>query len=205
MALSVADNLHSRLVFWLKIILPLAALGLLATLFLIGRPVRPEDAIPYASTDIADRVNEPRVTSPVFSSMTQDGAALTITAAQAQPGTAGTKDAGQAETMSAVMEMPDGSSARITAPLVQVDRSTQRATLTGGVKIITSSGYTALMNGMLVATTQTDVTSLGPVDATGPLGKLHAQAMHLGVGPSGGYQLNFTGGVTLIYLPNGGL
>jgi lipopolysaccharide export system protein LptC len=76
MALTRADNLHSRLVFWLKIALPLVALALLATLFLFGRPIRPEDAIPYASTDITDRAKDPRVTEPVFASMTSDGAAL---------------------------------------------------------------------------------------------------------------------------------
>ncbi len=205
MALAAADNFHSRLVFWLKIVLPLVALGLLATLFLFGRPISPEDAIPYASTDITDRVKEPRVTSPVFASMTQDGTALTIMAQEARPGAAGSNIAGQAQAMSALMEMPDGSNAQITAPLMQMARASQTATLSGGVKIVTSGGYTAVMAGMLVATTKTDVTSLGPVDATGPPGKLHAQAMHLGAAPSGGYQLDFTGGVTLVYLPKGGL
>lgn len=205
MAMAGADNLHSRLVFWLKIVLPLAALGLLATLFLFGRPIRPEDAIPYASTDIIDRVKEPRVTSPVFASMTQDGAALTITAAEARPGTSGTDNAGQAQNVLAKMDMPDGSTAQITAPQMQMERASQRAILTGGVKIVTSNGYTATMPGLSVATIQTDVTSLGPVDAAGPLGTLQAQAMHLGAAPSGGYQLDFTGGVTLVYLPKGGL
>ena len=205
MALARADNLHSRLVFWLKIVLPLTALALLATLFLFGRPISPEDAIPYANTDITDRVKDPRVTSPVFAGMTEDGAALTITAAEARPGAAGTDNAGLARAMSALMELPDGSTAQVTAPLVQMDRASQRAVLSGGVKIVTSGGYTALMPGMSVATTQTDLTSLGAVDATGPPGKLHAQAMHLGVAALGGYELNFTGGVTLVYLPKGGL
>lgn len=205
MALAAADNFHSRLVFWLKIALPLVALGLLATLFLFGRPIRPEDAIPYASTDITDRVKEPRVTSPVFASMTRDGAALTITADAARPGVSGTDNAGQAQSVLAKMEMSDGSTAQITAPLMQMERASQRAILTGGVTIITSNGYTAKMPGMAVATIQTDVTSLGPVDAIGPPGTLHAQAMHLGAAPSGGYQLDFTGGVTLVYLPKGGL
>lgn len=205
MALARADNLHSHFVFWLKILLPLAALALLATLFLFGRPISPEDAIPYASTDITDRVKDPRVTSPVFAGMTADGAALTITAAEARPGSAGSDTAGQARGLSALMELPDGSTAEVTAPLVQIDGASEHAVLSGGVKFVTSSGYTALMPGLSVATTQTDLTSLGPVDATGPLGNLRAQAMHLGLGPSGGYDLNFTGGVTLVYLPKGGL
>jgi lipopolysaccharide export system protein LptC len=101
--------------------------------------------------------------------------------------------------------MPDGSTAQVTAPLVQMESAAKRAILSGGVKIVTSSGYAAVMPGMSVATTQTDLTSLGPVDAQGPLGKLHAQTMHLGLASAGGYQLDFTGGVTLVYLPKGGL
>jgi lipopolysaccharide export system protein LptC len=205
MALARADNFHSRLVFWLKIVLPLAALALLATLFLFGRPISPEDAIPYASTDITDRVKDPRVTSPVFAAMTNDGAALTITAAEARPGAVGSGTAGLARAMVALMELPDGSTAEVTAPLVQMESAAKRAILTGGVKIVTSSGYTALMPGMSVATTQADLTSLGPVNAEGPPGKLHAETMHLGLAASGGYQLDFTGGVTLVYLPKGGL
>ena len=205
MALAGTDNLHSRLVYWLKIVLPLAALALLATLFLFGRPISPEDAIPYASTDITDRVKDPRVTDPVFAGMTADGAALTIAAAEARPGALGADNAGEARTVTALIELPDTSTAQVTAPLVQMNRATQRAILTGGVKIVTSSGYTAAMSGLSVATTQTDLVSLGPVDAEGPLGKLQAQAMHLGLGPLGGYQLDFTGGVTLVYLPKEGL
>lgn len=205
MALALADNFHSRLVFWLKIVLPLVALALLATLFLFGRPISPEDAIPYATTDITDRIKDPRVTGPVFAGMTADGAALTITAAEARPGAAGSDTAGVAHGMSALMEMPDGSSAQVSAPLVQMESSTPRAVLTGGVKIITSTGYLVTAPGLSVATSHTDLNSLGPVYAEGPPGKLQAQAMHLGLGPSGGYELTFTGSVTLVYLPNGGM
>ena len=205
MAVLGTDNVHSRVVYWLKIVMPLAALALLATLFLFGRPIRPEDAIPYASTDITDRVKDPRVTDPVFASMTADGAALTITAAEARPGVAGTDNAGQARTVAALIEMPDTSTAQVTAPLVQIDSATQQAILTGGVKIVTSTGYTAAMSGMAVSMIRTDLASLGPVKAEGPPGKLDAGAMHLGLGPLGGYQLDFTGGVTLVYLPKKGL
>ena len=53
------DNLHSRLVYWLKITLPLVALMILSSVFLLSRSIRPEDAIPFAEVDIADRVTPP--------------------------------------------------------------------------------------------------------------------------------------------------
>ncbi len=66
MAWARPDNLHSRLVFWLKILLPLGRLAILSTLFMVSHNFRPEDAIPYADVDIEDRVNEPRLTAPDF-------------------------------------------------------------------------------------------------------------------------------------------
>ncbi len=205
MVQALADNFHSRLVFWLKILLPLTALGLLATLFLFGRTVRPEDAIPYASTDIADRVKEPRLTSPAFAGMTKDGAALTIKAAEAKPGVAGSSNAGSATDLSALIEMPGGSTATVTAGAGRMDQQAKQAILTGGVTLASSTGYTIKTDGMSVALDQTDVTSLGPVTGTGPAGTIKAGGMHLGAEPSGGYLLDFTGGVTLIYTPKGGL
>ncbi len=205
MATAWADNFHSRLVFWLKILLPLTALGLLATLFLFGRTVRPEDAIPYARTDIADRVKEPRLTDPAFAGMTKDGSALTIKAAEARPGVAGSSNAGTATDLSALIEMPGGSTATVTAGAGRMDQEAQKAILTGGVSLASSTGYTVKTDGMSVALDQTDLTSLGPVTGAGPAGTIAAGGMHLGQEPSGGYLLDFTGGVTLIYTPKGGL
>jgi lipopolysaccharide export system protein LptC len=205
MALALADNFHSRLVFWLKILLPLTALGLLATLFLFGRTVRPEDAIPYASSDIADRAREPRLTGAAFAGMTKDGSALTIKAADARPGVAGSSNAGSATDLKALIEMPGGSTATVTAGAGQMDQAAKQAILTGGVFLASSTGYTVESDGMRVALEQTEVTSLGPVTGAGPAGTISAGGMHLGREPSGGYLLDFTGGVTLVYTPKGGL
>ena len=205
MATIWADNLHSRLVFWLKILLPLTALALLATLFLFGRTVRPEDAIPYASSDIADRAREPRLTGAAFAGMTKDGSVLTIKAAEARPGVAGSSNAGSATDLSALIEMPGGSTATVNSGAGRMDQAAKQAILTGGVNLASSTGYSVKAQGMTVALEQTDVTSLGPVTGAGPAGTIAAGGMHLGREPSGGYLLDFTGGVTLIYTPKGGL
>lgn len=200
-----ADNLHSRLVFWLKILLPMTALALLATLFLFGRTVRPEDAIPYADSTVADRARQPRLTGAAYAGMTQDGSALTIRAAEAVPGVAGTPDAGTAKDLSALVEMPGGGSATVTAGLGRLDQQAQQALLTEGVRMTTSTGYTMLTDGLSLSLDQTEMTSLAPVYGSGPAGTLQAHAMHLGRDASGGYLLDFTGGVTLVYTPKGGL
>ncbi|NBZ87345.1 hypothetical protein [Stagnihabitans tardus] len=201
MALARLDNFHSRLVLWLKIVLPLVALALLATLFLLGRKVQPEDAIPYATVDVEDRLREPRLTQPEYAGMTNDGAALTIKAAEARPGVAGSTDAGQAKALSALLEMPQGGTAAMMAGAGRLDAEGDRVVLTDGVSLTTSTGYRLTMPGVTVGLTQTDVTSQGAVLASGPLGRIEAGGMHLGQDAAGGYILDFTQGVRLIYLP----
>lgn len=199
------DNLHSRLVFWLKILLPLTALALLATLFLFGRQVRPEDAIPYADSTAADKLTQPRLTEAAYVGMTNDGAAISINSADARPGLAGSSDAGSATDLSSLLEMPDGSTATMTAGAGRMDQAAHVAILTEGVHLTSSNGYVVDAPGMSIGLNVTNVTSLGPVVATGPAVKLNAAGMHIGQEPSGDYLMDFTGGVTLIYTPNGGL
>jgi lipopolysaccharide export system protein LptC len=201
MALARKDNFHSRLVLWLKITLPLVALGLLATLFLLGRTVRPEDAIPYASVDVEDRLRTPRLTQPEYAGMTEDGAALTIKAAEARPGVAGSDDAGEATAISGLIEMPLGGTATMMAGAGRLDSAAARVILTEGVSLTSSTGYRLTMPGAAVALNQTDVTSQGAVLASGPLGRIEAGGMHLGQDAAGAYILDFTLGVRLIYLP----
>ncbi|MFT4150612.1 MAG: hypothetical protein QM656_10495 [Paracoccaceae bacterium] len=196
-----AGNLHSRLVRWLKVILPLTALAILSTLFLVARTIDPQDAIPYAQVDVEDRVREPRVTQPTWSGMTDDGAALTIQAAEARPGDAGTENAGTATDVTGHLETPDGRSADMTAATARMDGAAGRMVLGGGVTVTTSTGYRAEMPELATALRQTDVESAGgEVTATGPLGKLRADHMRLTQGENG-YLLVFNGGVRLIYQP----
>ena len=48
-------HLHSRMVFWLKIAMPLLALAILSTLFLFARQVEFEGTLPYAQVEIDDQ------------------------------------------------------------------------------------------------------------------------------------------------------
>lgn len=201
MAAARSDNFHSGLVLWLKIVLPLAALAMLATLFLLGRTIRPEDAIPYATVDVESRLREPRLTQPEYAGVTSDGAALTIKAAEARPGTPGSTDAGSAEALSALLETPDGGTAALMAGAGRLDSAGGQAVLSDGVSLTTSTGYRLTMPGAVLGLGQTDVTSQGAVLASGPLGRVEAGAMHIGQDATGAYILDFTQGVRLIYQP----
>jgi len=201
MAVARRDNLHSRLVAFFKVVLPLVALAILSMLFLVSRGVNPEDAIPYADVDIADRVREPRLTQAVFAGMTADGAALTVQAAEARPEQG--EAPMQASGLVGLLETPDGARTDLTAATAVLDAAAKRIDLGGGVVIATSGGYRVETDGLRVALDRTGLDSTGSVTATGPLGTLTAGALHVGqtAPDSATYVMVFKGGVKLVYLP----
>lgn len=195
------DNPHSRLVFWLKILLPLTALVLLSTLFLLSRTIRPEDAIPYAEVDVADRIRTPRLTAPDFAGMTEDGAALSLKAAEVTLGTEGNAAPDAISKLAGLIETPDGSRTDITALEARLDPEARHMILGGGVILTNSTGYRVETEGLRVALDRTSLDSLGPVTATGPAGTFTAGSLHLGLATATTYEMVFKDGVQMVYLP----
>lgn len=193
-------DLHSRVVAWAKILLPLAALGLLSTLFLFSRVIDPEDAIPYANVDVADRIREPRMTAPTYSGVTSDGASLSVQAAEARPGSAG--GAATATYLVARMETPDGALTDLTAASGALDTTAGLLSLSGDVRMTTSTGYVVESQAMTARLDRTGLTSPGDVRVTAPMGTITATGMSLEQSATpGDYVLVFNGRVRLIYTP----
>lgn len=192
---------HTRTVAWLKVVLPLAALVLLSTIFLVSRTVDPDDAIPYATVDVTGRAMDPRLTAPTWSGVTGDGATLNISAAEGRPPTAD-----RAATLSALradLDTPDGVQTQMQAASGTYDQQAGTVTLSGQVRLRNSQGYEI---NMPEATARTDATRLegqGPVTALAPMGQLTAGGLTLSADDAADpiYRLDFTGGVKLIYTP----
>lgn len=196
------DNLHSRLVAWLKILLPLAALAILSTLFLFSRSIDPGDAIPYAEVDVEQLAREPRVGAPEFSGVTEDGAAVIVRADAARPDPADSSRV-SATGLFARMEAEGGLVTDLTAAQGRIDPGASLLTLEGGVRIITSTGYAMETEGLTATLDRTHVESAAAVRAQAPYGVLTAGGMvldHRGEG-AGGHVLLFKDGVKLIYDP----
>ncbi|MDP3339096.1 LPS export ABC transporter periplasmic protein LptC [Frigidibacter sp.] len=193
------DNIHSRLVAWLKVILPLAALALLSTMFLVSRGIAPEDALPYSEVDVEELAREPRLTAPRYSGVTLDGAALSVTAEVARPDVGGAGQA-SATALTARLETPDGITTDIAASDGQLDTAAGLLMLTGDVQIAASSGYAITTGALTAALDQTLLTSPGAVVATAPMGRIDAGAMRM-TSQDGDYVLVFNGGVKLVYEP----
>lgn len=203
--MTLRENFHSTAVAWLKVALPLIALCILSTLFLVSRTVDPEAAIPDAKVDIAERVREPRLTLPTWAGMTEDGSALTVTASEARPGGGGTSGA-SAQTLHATLDLPDGGRIELVADTGRMQADGTRMTVTGGVVVTTPTGYRVTTDVLEARMDRTGLTSDSAVTATGPAGRLTAGAMQLTEveDKAGSYVLVFNGGVRLIYDPAAG-
>lgn len=200
-----ADALHSRLVTGLRIALPLAALGLLSTLFLLSREVDPSRALPYAAVDAEDLARDPRITAPRLSSVTADGSALTVTAGTVRIAATG-HDTTRAEAVTAVLTTTDGALRRFQAGHATLDEVSGVMVLSEGVEMTDTDGHAMTSGRIDIALDRTRMSSPGAIAGTGPLGRIEAGAMLIEPAPDapGLYRLRFDGGVRLVHHPEGG-
>ena len=193
------DNLHSRIVMILKVTLPLVALAILSSLFLFSREIDPEDAIPYADVEIADRLAQPRMTGAGFSTVTSDGATLTLAADEATPSEGG----GRVTGLKGELSTADGFRAEISAGSGQLDNNAGTVVLDAGVRLATSTGYEVTTDQLTLGTDRSFMESGGAVLATAPIGQLEAGGLRMDVtGDGKTHLLVFNKGVRLIYQPN---
>lgn len=190
---------HSRLVFWLKVTLPVIALAILSTLFLFARRIDFEGSLPYAEVDINALANDPRLSAPEYSGLTSDGAAVRVAAKTARPGAA-EGDPMTAEDVVAIYETAPGQLISLRASSGQLDAASSLLHLDGNVVVTTSDGYDLRSDQMQTALGVTELVAQGHVAGTAPLGKISAESLKI-TGPSGQQQIVFKGGVRLIYTP----
>jgi lipopolysaccharide export system protein LptC len=194
---------HTRVVGWLKVILPLTALAILSTLFLVARRIDPEAALPYAEVDVEDLAREPRMTAPTYAGTTSDGAALTLSADEARPAAEGAP--AQAAGLRLALDTPDGARTELLAGSAVMEGATREVILSGGVTVTTSSGYRLETAEVAAKLDRTGLESRAPVVATGPAGEIRADGMTLSQDAQtpGDYVLVFNGSVRLVYQPGG--
>ncbi|MBN8631936.1 MAG: LPS export ABC transporter periplasmic protein LptC [Rhodobacterales bacterium] len=194
---------HTRLVGWLKVALPLAALAILSTLFLVARRIDPEAALPYAEVDVEDLAREPRMTAPTYAGLTSDGAALTLTATEARPSAEGNPSSAAGLVLG--LDTPDGGRTELVAESAVMDDAGRQVVLSGGVVVTTSSGYRLETAEVAAKLDRTGLESRAPVVATGPMGDIRADRMSIRQDnrTPGAYVLVFNGGVRLVYQPGG--
>jgi lipopolysaccharide export system protein LptC len=201
MMASRGGDSYSRLISWLKVLLPLLALAVLSTLFLLSRTINPDDAIPYAEVDVDARMREQRMTTPTYSSMTRDGASIVIDAAEVRPGQEGAASSGTA--VVGTMTARDGVRTDMVADTAVMAGDGDLLTLTGNVSVTHAQDFNVKSAEMTAALDHTEVRSAVPVVATSPFGTITADTMALTADAATGdsHLLVFNGNVKLIYQP----
>lgn len=195
--MAVAMDGHSRLVAWLKIVLPLIALALLSTIFLVARQIDPAQTIPYSDVDVAELAREQRIGAPSYSGVTEGGAAVSFEAESARPEQNG--DLVMAFAPRTRIDLPGGRTVTITSESAEFDRKKSRAEMKGNLLIASSDGYQVTTEGLHADLTQGAVESAGQIEGKAPFGTLHAGRMRLTRQTDGTHVLSFDQGVKLVY------
>ena len=193
------DNAYSRFVGWTKLILPLAALALLSTMFLFSRASTNTAEIPFS--EINKLAQKQQITAPTFSGVATDGSLITITAQAARPENGDLAQLSITEP-ELILNASDGTNLTILAGVGEIDSANSAARLSGLARLETSSGYKMETTELIADLNTGTVDSLGPLAIIAPFGEITAGLVRIEIGENGsGQQMHFTEGVNMIYTP----
>lgn len=198
--MAVTETFHSRLVAGLKVLLPLTALGLLSTVFLLSRSASEAPDLTFFE-DASEIPERDAVSKPYYTGSTPEGHAVSVTAESARPqpeDPAGVL----ADALSAAFRLTDGTQITLVADSATVNEPADRMALRGGVVIDSSNGYRLETPELQSALRAVHADAPQGVAGTSPIGDLSAGALRIrDGGGEGTVQLFFTNGVKLIYQP----
>jgi lipopolysaccharide export system protein LptC len=198
--MAAADNRYSVFVGWAKITLPLVALALLSTLFLLSRRDEPGvESLPLSR--IAALAQTPGITAPTLAGLAEDGSRVSLRAAELRP-VAGNPDSFSLTGAELALTAPDGTRLDLSAGSGRIDGAGRIAVFGDGVELTTSTGFSVTAPGLRADLRAATVDSGGRVTATAPFGRLEAARLHVSADPEGrSTRLLFDGGVRLLYNP----
>ena len=163
---------YSRMIALLKVLLPLMALALLSTLFLLSRNIDPMASIPFAEAEVNERMRDQQITGPFFSSSTEQGDQISFSAGEI--GVADGNSRVTANDVSAQIDLSSGARLVFFADLGEVDIANDTSILSGKVLITTSTGYKINSERLVSAMTSLKIESPNKIIAEGPLGTFSA-------------------------------
>ncbi|MDU9006598.1 hypothetical protein [Sedimentitalea todarodis] len=191
---------YSRTVAFLRVLLPLSALAILATLFLLSRSQDQVAVIPFSEADVSARTKGQQVTRPVFSGTTTKGEEIIVTADSARPGNDTTP--GDADNLSARLKLAGGQLIKLRSDAGSLNPVGDIATFEGNVRIETSTGLVVLTEMMNTALDDIEGNTPGTVTGSGPMGDFTAGNMEFSAkSGEGDVHMLFKNGVKLIYDP----
>jgi lipopolysaccharide export system protein LptC len=190
---------YSRLVAWLKVLLPLTALALLSTLFLLSHNIDPVASIPFAQSEVEDRLRGQQLTEPYFSGTTDSGDSVSVAARTMMTESAFDNSVTE---LTARIDLTSGTRVMLFADAGEFNLTGGASNLRGNVVMTTTTGYTLNTDELTANFDTLMVESPGPVSGIGLFGRLDAGKMRLSKDDATeNTHLIFTNGVKLVYDP----
>lgn len=192
---------YSRNVQWMKFALPIAAVALIAMIFMVGRD-RLEGTSAHELINAAALSAGLKLENPRFADVTSDGDPFVVTAVSALPDGA-SPDRIELEQPDAELRLSDGITLTIQSIEGELFRKDERLNLKGDVILRTSDGYRADAQHLKIDMQKRVAIVPGHVFATGPSGSIEAD--HLRIEQVGETRretvATFTGNVHMIITP----
>ncbi|KIC47480.1 MAG: LPS export ABC transporter periplasmic protein LptC [Ruegeria sp.] len=191
---------YSQMVQFFKVLLPLAAIFLLATVFLLSRSIETNGTGPFSDDAIDQRMSDQVVTLPDYKGVTRKGEEVRIEARQARQGQPG--DDPTASEIHGQYDLSNGREITMVSNegTIRPDKGT--ATFVGDVVITTADGIQVTTDLLNTSLDEIRGNTPGQVDGTGPIGDFTAGRMTFGTEKKDGpVHILFTDGVKLIYEP----
>lgn len=196
-----ADNRYSQFVLAAKIVLPLLALGLLSSLFLLSGVQDGEQTIPFSDIELEEIVEGQRILRPRYQTVLDSGALARFTAESARPDI-GNPDRFMASEITGRILQNDGLQVDIRGAEGVMDNASRTVRIEGGLRLSRTDGYTLSTEGAEVrldgqwGETTSDVIVLGP-GLTLSAGRARMQPD----AATGNREVVFKDGVKLVYTP----
>lgn len=192
---------YSRVITWLKVLLPLVALALLSTMFLFAQSVAPTSTIPFAELDLEERINDQQITEPFLAGKTASGHDIRVTANTAKPDLEN-PNLSHVVNVKANIAVDESNMVDLASGSGQINSGALTAEFYDEVQITSSTGYEFQSSTLSLNLDTGTAKSATEVTGSGPAGEFRAGAMELTAGnETTGGRFLFTNGVELLYTP----
>jgi lipopolysaccharide export system protein LptC len=191
---------YSRLVAILKIGLPLLALVMLASMFLVTTEEDFEGGIAFTEADLDQLGQGLQITEPVMTGSTASQDPFRFTAKVVKPDAAPPTRA-EIETLEGRIDFLGGPAVEVAAPEAALDLESETLAMSGRVTIETDDGYTLTADRMEVGLRGGAAQAEGRVEGFGPMGTITSETLRIVPAQGDGDRrvFSFGNGVHLVY------
>ena len=194
-------NTYSRVVWTLKIALPVIAILMLSSIFILSRGVSTNTAIPFAEKELEERIRDQQVSNPFYTGKNEAGDDVRV-AAEVMTRDPAQDDIAHLDVMNVKLTTPNDTKIYLSSNAGSFFRNEQKLYLEGDVFVETSDGYTMKATTAWVYDRGVHIVATGPIHGTGPATVLKAGHMEIKRQNKGGpMQIYFTQGVDIVYDP----